>query len=713
MGFRNDQQAQAAIVGAVLLLGIFTISISIYQTTVVPGENTEIEFKAYEQALSDLENLRSGYLEAASTGNMYVRNVKTGANYPTRVLFVNPPDPEGHIATTDRGTVTLNNFSASKKFKDYWDGSEKTFSTRSVEFHPDYNELSIPTTTLEPWGPLYQNASGSYVFHSGQFLVNDTTLQLLLIDRSVDEWGYSSEVGIQGFTPYRVVTIQNNTVRPSIEIPSSLPVDEWRNDEELLRDELASGNVYAVESAGPGRVRVVLKKGTTYTLKVAGQSLPDSLIENSETVEEAMGGGVGVAGISDFEFDITETISTQGGLWVNIDDLESINISDPQFVPLTGDSFQKKEDDRYFRLVFSIENSTTRFTFVLPSADSGIYYTLPDSTTFSNRGVTVYKYVEGSGTSAELFIGSPTTRLENSVLDSWYNDGTSIDLLNSLNYDSDIQSELNEIQALTNGNETAEIFIGHMHGRIFMEIGTAGGAGNQAPTAAFTYSPASPSTGETITFDASSSADTDGTITSYEWDWTNDGTYDATGVTTTHSYGSASTYTVKLRVTDNDGATNTTTDTVTVSSTTTTTYLDCPTTDTFGTTTNCANAQSASDGGAVASLTEEDTQNGPNVKYELNVEAAFSGVPSGTNELQVRYRIPVGDETINLQVWNSASSSYVTQGTLSSTTFANFTYILNADEYNGGSPQIRFVDTAPTDGTQTTVEVDYARIVTN
>src|SRR5205085_6796743 len=49
----------------------------------------------------------------------------------------------------------------------------------------------------------------------------------------------------------------------------------------------------------------------------------------------------------------------------------------------------------------------------------------------------------------------------------------------------------------------------------------------------------------------------DGTIARYEWDFTNDGTFDYSSpstATTTHDYGTAGTYTAKLRVTDNDGA---------------------------------------------------------------------------------------------------------------------------------------------------------------
>jgi hypothetical protein len=97
----------------------------------------------------------------------------------------------------------------------------------------------------------------------------------------------------------------------------------------------------------------------------------------------------------------------------------------------------------------------------------------------------------------------------------------------------------------------------------------AGGGGsgpqNQPPVASFSYSPSLPPMGQSITFDASASSDSDGSITTYEWDWTNDGSYDATtSATATHSYSSPGSYDVKLRVTDDDGEESTTSETVVV-----------------------------------------------------------------------------------------------------------------------------------------------------
>ena len=85
---------------------------------------------------------------------------------------------------------------------------------------------------------------------------------------------------------------------------------------------------------------------------------------------------------------------------------------------------------------------------------------------------------------------------------------------------------------------------------------------NQAPNAAFTFSPTSPTVGEPVQFNATGSNDPDGSIVSYEWDF-DDGNTD-TGAIVSHGFSGSTTYTVRLTVTDNEGATDTVTHNITV-----------------------------------------------------------------------------------------------------------------------------------------------------
>jgi len=94
------------------------------------------------------------------------------------------------------------------------------------------------------------------------------------------------------------------------------------------------------------------------------------------------------------------------------------------------------------------------------------------------------------------------------------------------------------------------------------------GIENQPPTASYTWNPSNPMINQQINFDASSSSDSDGLITKYEWDWNNDSTYvdSKTTPTVAHSWSQVGNYSVTVRVTDNDGATSTKTMVVIVGS---------------------------------------------------------------------------------------------------------------------------------------------------
>jgi len=77
-------------------------------------------------------------------------------------------------------------------------------------------------------------------------------------------------------------------------------------------------------------------------------------------------------------------------------------------------------------------------------------------------------------------------------------------------------------------------------------------AGNLPPTAIFTYSPTVPIVSETVTFDASSSYDPDGTIIGYSWAFGDGMIANDTGPITTYAYADAGNYSVTLYVYDDD-----------------------------------------------------------------------------------------------------------------------------------------------------------------
>jgi PKD repeat protein len=83
---------------------------------------------------------------------------------------------------------------------------------------------------------------------------------------------------------------------------------------------------------------------------------------------------------------------------------------------------------------------------------------------------------------------------------------------------------------------------------------------NQSPTASFTADPTSGVAPLDVSFNASNSSDSDGSITSYAWDFKDGAT--GSGQTINHTFSSIGSYNVKLTVTDNEGATDSSTKTI-------------------------------------------------------------------------------------------------------------------------------------------------------
>ena len=81
---------------------------------------------------------------------------------------------------------------------------------------------------------------------------------------------------------------------------------------------------------------------------------------------------------------------------------------------------------------------------------------------------------------------------------------------------------------------------------------------NDLPVAIATADPNPQTVGQPVNFDDDGSYDPDGgTLTKYEWDWDNDGTFDEVGKNITHTWDTSGNYQVQFRVTDDELQTDT------------------------------------------------------------------------------------------------------------------------------------------------------------
>ena len=97
----------------------------------------------------------------------------------------------------------------------------------------------------------------------------------------------------------------------------------------------------------------------------------------------------------------------------------------------------------------------------------------------------------------------------------------------------------------------------------YLFLANTNGGGNQVPTAVATGTPVSGDVPLYVVFNGSGSTGSDGTISTYAWDF-GDGSVISSLQNPTHTYTTAGIYMTTLTVTDAEGATNTDTVAITV-----------------------------------------------------------------------------------------------------------------------------------------------------
>lgn len=270
MEFWGDERAVTVQIGAIFLLGFVVITLSIFQVTVVPQENEEVEFGHSQRVQEDMLELRSSVAAAGGGGSSPPTTVEVGTTYPPRSLFINPPPASGSLRTVDRGTLRIVNAEAEGdgEVRDYWNGNNQTFTSKAIVYEPNYNVYgSAPNTTVEGWVAYNRFDSGRALPISGQTLLQGRTITVVTINGSLA----ASQAGTVTVDPQavststRTVALNNSSSgNITLTVPSELSLSEWRD---LLSNQPYNASVDAGPSAGT--VNVTLEGDVTYNLRMA------------------------------------------------------------------------------------------------------------------------------------------------------------------------------------------------------------------------------------------------------------------------------------------------------------------------------------------------------------------------------------------------------------------------------------------------------------
>jgi len=286
---RADDRGVTVQIGTVLLFAVLIVLVSTYQATVVPQQNEQVEYNHNQRVHGDLQDLRDELHRTAATGTGGTATVSLGTRYPERALFVNPAPPSGRLATTSAAAVAVRNAEATGETADYWDGTERAFSTKELTYEPRYSVYQDPPTTVYRNGVLYNRFADATVTLAGQQLVEGNRISLVALGGTLSEsTNGDASVNVQPVSAAtRTVTVRNQPDEDvTVVVPTDLSAGEW---EELLAGELDEAGddpdsyVSAVESVdGEDAVRIVFEPGT-YELRTARVGVGSDVSDTAPT----------------------------------------------------------------------------------------------------------------------------------------------------------------------------------------------------------------------------------------------------------------------------------------------------------------------------------------------------------------------------------------------------------------------------------------------
>jgi hypothetical protein len=272
----DDTRGVTVQVGAVLLLGLVVLSLSLYQVQVVPAQNAQVEFDHSRHVQSDLQELRNAIQRTAATGNGQPTTVALGTRYPARVVAVNPPPASGSLRTEAAGSVAVTNATAlDPDVDDFWNGTTRAYPTKRLVYAPDYAAYDNPPTTVVEGGVVYNRfGGGQTVTLTDAGLVEGRTVSLTTVEGrlSTSRADAVSVDPVPVSATRRTVTVVGDGGPVTLSLQTGLSQEWWR---ELLADEYVrngghiAGNESGVVVEG-STLTVTLEQGVAYDLRLGG-----------------------------------------------------------------------------------------------------------------------------------------------------------------------------------------------------------------------------------------------------------------------------------------------------------------------------------------------------------------------------------------------------------------------------------------------------------
>jgi len=240
----SDNRAVTVQIGAVLMLGLLVLLLTINQAAIVPAQNQNVEFAHNDRVQSDLLDVRNGLIRAATSGNTQPNAVELGTSFPSRLVAINPAPASGSLAPSSvSGNATISGaVPVDRNARAYWtnESHRMEYETMGFRYQPSYREYDTAPATIYENTVLYNEfADGQNRTLTGQSVIDGRTISLIAL-KDVPTRSSSSNVGMDlraispSSTQVRTIAVTPGEEPVTITLPTQLDDETW---DELLADE--------------------------------------------------------------------------------------------------------------------------------------------------------------------------------------------------------------------------------------------------------------------------------------------------------------------------------------------------------------------------------------------------------------------------------------------------------------------------------------------
>ena len=270
---RQDSSEAVVTVIAFLLGIVLVISfLGIQQANWIPNENSEAEFNHQEVSTSQMKTLRSKIVLGMQNPRPSSTPIDLAVDYPDRAILRNPPELAGTVRSKKEVEVSLDNAKAlDEEARDFFDGSQKTYRSKPIEYSPRYNYFQNAGDVIIENTEVFNEVDGNTVLLTrDQFMIQgrDITLPIVRSNISLSHSNTQmTEVNPESSTEFLLIEPEGGSI--TLEFETNFTESDWR---EVLSDQMVGEDGYIkemtyTENSGYNEVKLTLVDAI-YNLRV-------------------------------------------------------------------------------------------------------------------------------------------------------------------------------------------------------------------------------------------------------------------------------------------------------------------------------------------------------------------------------------------------------------------------------------------------------------